>query len=48
MTAFERVLWMLVNMRLLGQQPRFPLPGESLIHYAAALEIQYSRVLHVS
>jgi hypothetical protein len=37
MTVFERVLWMLVNIRLLGQQPRFPLPGESLIHYAAAI-----------
>ena len=44
MTVFEQVLWMLVNIRLLGRQPRFPLPGESLIHYAAALEIQYSRV----
>jgi hypothetical protein len=35
---------MLVNMRLLGRQPRLPLSGECLIQYAAALEIQYSRI----
>ena len=48
MTVYQQVLWMLVNIRLLGRQPRLPLSGESLTHYAAALEIQYSRVLHVS
>jgi hypothetical protein len=44
MTMFQQVLWMLVNIRLLGRQPKLPLSGESLIHYAAALEIQYSRI----
>jgi hypothetical protein len=44
MTAFQQVLWMYVNLRVLGKQPRSPLSGESLIQYAAALEIQYSRI----
>jgi hypothetical protein len=44
MTVYQQVLWMLINIRLLGRQPRLPLCRESLIHYAAALEIQYSRV----
>ena len=44
MTVFQQVLWMLVNIRLLGKQPRLPLSGESLIQYAAALETQYSRI----
>jgi hypothetical protein len=35
---------MYVNLRVLGKQPRLPLSGESLIQYAAALEIQYSRI----
>jgi len=44
MTVYQQVLWMLVNIRLLGRQPRLPLSGESLTHYAAALEIHYSRI----
>lgn len=44
MTTFQQVLSMIVNIRLLGRQPRLPSSGESLIHYAAALEIQYSRI----
>ena len=44
MTAFQQVLWMFVNIRVLGKQPRLPLPRESLIQYAVALELQYSRI----
>ena len=44
MTVFQQVLWMFVNIRLLGKQPRLPLPQESLIQYAVALELQYSRI----
>jgi hypothetical protein len=44
MTVFQQVLWMLVNIRLLGRHPTLPLAHESLIHYAAALEVQYSRI----
>ena len=43
MTIFQQVLWMFVNIRVLGKQPRSPLPRESLIQYAVALELQYSR-----
>jgi hypothetical protein len=44
MTVFHQILWMLVNIRMLGKQPRLPLPTESLIQYAVALELQYSRI----
>jgi hypothetical protein len=44
MTVFQQVLWMFVNIRVLGKQPRLPLPRESLIQYAVALELQYSRI----
>lgn len=44
MTVYQQVLWMFVNIRLLGRQPRSPLSRDSLTHYAAALEIQYSRI----
>lgn len=44
MTVYQQVLWMLLNLRLLGQQPRFQLSRENLIQYAARLENQYSRV----
>ena len=44
MTVFQQVLWMFVNIRVLGKQPRMPLPRESLIQYAVALELQYSRI----
>jgi hypothetical protein len=44
MTVFQQVLWMFVNIRVLGKQPRLPLPRESLIQYAVALERQYSRI----
>jgi hypothetical protein len=44
MTVFQQVLWMFVNIRVLGRQPRLPLPRESLIQYAVALNLQYSRI----
>jgi hypothetical protein len=44
MTVFQQVLWMFVNIRVLGKQPRLPLHQESLIQYAVALELQYSRM----
>jgi hypothetical protein len=44
MTVFQHVLWMLINIRLLGRPPKLPASRESLIHYAAVLEIQYSRI----
>jgi hypothetical protein len=44
MTVFERVLWMFVNIRVLGKQPRLPADGDDLIRYAAALEVQYGRI----
>lgn len=44
MTVFQQVLWMLINIRLLGRPPKQPTSRESLIHYAAVLEIQYSRI----
>jgi hypothetical protein len=44
MTVFQQVLWMFVNIRVLGKQPRLPLARESLIQYAVALELQYSRI----
>jgi hypothetical protein len=43
MTVFQQVLWMFVNIRLLGKQPK-PLLRESMIQYAVALELQYSRI----
>jgi hypothetical protein len=42
MTVFQQVLWMFVNIRVLGKHPRLPLPRESLIQYAVALQLQYS------
>jgi len=44
MTVFEQVLWMFVNIRILGKQPRPPAYGDDLIRYAAALEVQYSPI----
>jgi len=44
MTVFQQVLWMFVNIRVLGKQPRLPLPRENLIQYAVALELRYSRI----
>jgi hypothetical protein len=44
MTLFQQVLWMHVNIRVLGKQPRLPLPREGLIEYALALELQYCRI----
>jgi hypothetical protein len=44
MTVFQQVLWMFVNIRLLGKQPNPSSPGESLIQYATALELQYCRI----
>jgi hypothetical protein len=44
MTVFQQALWTFVNIRVLGRQPRLPLPRESLIEYAVALNLQYSRI----
>jgi hypothetical protein len=44
MSLFQQILWMIVRIRLLDGQPRLPLSGESLIHYAAALQVQHSRI----
>ncbi len=44
MNLFQQILWMIVKIRLLGRPPSLPLVGESLIHYAAVLELQYSRI----
>ena len=44
MNLFQQILWMIVKIRLLGRPPSLPLAGESLIHYAAVLELQYSRI----
>jgi hypothetical protein len=44
MTVFEQVLRTFVYIRVLGKQPRLPAPGDDLIRYAAALELQYSRI----
>jgi hypothetical protein len=43
-TVFKQVLLMFVSIRLLGREPRLPRNQESLIHYAAALEVQHSRI----
>jgi hypothetical protein len=44
MTVLQQVFWMFVNIRALGRQPRLPLPRESLIEYAVALQLQYCRI----
>jgi hypothetical protein len=44
MNLFQQILWMILKIRLLGRPPRLPQSRESLIHYAAALELQYSRI----
>jgi hypothetical protein len=44
MTLFQQVLWMTVNIRVLGKEPASPLYGRSLIQYAATLQLQYSRI----
>ena len=44
MTVFQQVLWMFVNIRLLGKEPRLPRSQETLIHYAAALEVQHCQI----
>jgi hypothetical protein len=44
MTVFQQVLWMFVNIRVLGKEPRLPLSRENLVQYAIALELQYCRI----
>jgi hypothetical protein len=44
MTVFQQVLWMFVNIRVLGKKPRLPLSRETLAQYAIALELQYCRI----
>jgi hypothetical protein len=44
MTLFQQVLWMFVKIRVFGSEPRLPFPGESLIEYAVALQLQYGRI----
>jgi hypothetical protein len=40
MPVFQQILWLFVNIRICGKQPRLPVPGESLIEYAVALQLQ--------
>ncbi|MGB8478580.1 MAG: hypothetical protein WCE63_07035 [Acidobacteriaceae bacterium] len=42
--VFDHILWMFVCLRLLGAEPSFPRPGDSLVQYVAALEIEYCRI----
>jgi len=44
MSVFKQILWMIVTIRLLGNKPKLPSCRESLVEYAAVLEIQYSRI----
>ncbi len=47
MIVFQQVLWMFLNIRLLGEEPRPPTGDEPLSHYAASLQLQYSRLCAV-
>lgn len=42
--VFDHILWMFICLRLLGAEPSTPIPGDSLVHYAVALEIEYSQL----
>jgi len=42
--VFEHTLWIFICLRLLGVEPAVPKPGDSLVQYAAALEIEYCRL----
>ncbi len=42
--VFDHIIWMLICLRLLGVEPAVPKPGDSLIQYAAALEIEYCQL----
>jgi hypothetical protein len=44
MTVLQQILWMFVNIRVLGKEPRLPLSRENLIQYVVALELQYCRI----
>jgi hypothetical protein len=44
MIVFQQVLWMFVNIRMLGKEPRLALSHESLAQYAIALKLQYCRI----
>ena len=41
MTVFQQVLWLFVNIRMLGGEPEAPLQFETLIDYTVALRVQY-------
>ncbi|HET9100687.1 MAG TPA: hypothetical protein VFN62_09875 [Acidobacteriaceae bacterium] len=41
--VFKHILWMFVCLRLLGAEPAVPRLGDSLVQYAATLEIEYCR-----
>ena len=41
MTVFQQVLWLFVNIRMLGGEPEAPPQFETLTDYAVALRIQY-------
>lgn len=42
--VFDHILWMFICLRLLGAEPSVPKPGDSLVQYAAALEIEYCQL----
>jgi hypothetical protein len=41
MTVFQQVLWLFVNIRMLGREPEAPLQFETLTDYTVALRGQY-------
>jgi hypothetical protein len=44
MLVFQRILWIMVCLRTAGEQPALPIPGETLIRYAARLDRQFARI----
>ncbi|MDP9050325.1 MAG: hypothetical protein M3O31_06300 [Acidobacteriota bacterium] len=41
MTVFQQVLWLFINIRMLGGEPEAPLQFETLTDYTVALRVQY-------
>jgi hypothetical protein len=41
MRVLQQVLWLFVNIRMLGGEPEAPLHIETLIDYTVALRVQY-------
>ena len=42
--VFDHILWMFICLRLMGGDPPTPSPEDSLVQYAAALEIEYCQL----